>query len=204
MFMHKNAYRSKISSIPGGYSVVPNWSYDDSWDYKMKTVFHHLLRFRNNKTGQCNPSQETLAKKIGMSKPTVERQIRKLKASGWIRTTRTRYSCQYSFPFLDSSPMTNLDSEESSEAELGFVTSDGSRPSQEMDKQSEEKKNIEQERLFYDGHKCTALKSGVLMIQHDGNRWIAYRGENDDLFSFGNLRGVEAKDAYLQLDSSQS
>jgi len=68
----------------------------------------------------------------------------------------------------------------------------------------EEKKNVEQVFLFYDGHRCTALKSGVLMIQRDGNRWIAYRGENDDLFSFGNLRGAEAKNAYLQLDSSQS
>ena len=100
--------------------------------------------------------------------------------------------------------MTNLDSKESSEAELGFVTSDGSHPSQETNKQSEEKKNVEQVFLFYDGHRCTALKSGVLMIQRDGNRWIAYRGENDDLFSFGNLRGAEAKNAYLQLDSSQS
>jgi DNA-binding transcriptional MocR family regulator len=197
--MPKNEHLEKTAYTQGNFTIIPNRFFDDSQDYRMKSVFHHLLCFRNTKTGQCNPSQQTLAKKVGMSKPTVERQIRKLKAFKWIRVTRTRTSCQYDFPHLDSSLVMNhgVVAEDSSKEDLGFVTRDGSYSSPVTNKQEEVNKKKEQDLLLHNGRECRMVND-TIMVKTSGNKWEPYKNEDDQLFSSGSLRGVEAKNAFLK------
>src|SRR6266568_7098498 len=54
-----------------------------------KLVFEHLLFvYHNNKTGQCNPSEPTLANVLGMSSRTVRKSIRQLKQCGLLTPQR--------------------------------------------------------------------------------------------------------------------
>jgi len=43
-----------------------------------------LLKFRNSETGQCNPSYQTVAEVIGMSRDTVMDAVKELKAAGYL------------------------------------------------------------------------------------------------------------------------
>ena len=49
-----------------------------------------LLRFRNNETGQCNPSFRTVAKVIGMSRDTVMDAVARLEAAGYVTVSGTK------------------------------------------------------------------------------------------------------------------
>ena len=66
--------------------------------------FVMLLYHRNEKTGQCNPSQERLAKMLGVDTQTVRRQTTKIRDAGFIyfdkeqRTAKGEKSRDYSFP----------------------------------------------------------------------------------------------------------
>lgn len=199
----KNKHLNALARVQGGYTATPNVILDAGQKYVTTSVYSYLLRFRNNKTGQCNPSQETVAKKMGVSKSLVEREIRKLKQLGWIQVKRTRSSCWYIFPHLDSSPMTNLKARDPSYEPLGFSTYDGSDPLQETDKQSEVNKNIEQGFLLHDGRECRNI-DGTIMIHIQGNRWDRYDGKSDDLFSLGELKGTRAKMKFLGLDNNKN
>jgi hypothetical protein len=43
-----------------------------------------LLKFQNRKTGRCNPSISTIARKIGVCDRTVNTAIKELRLSGWL------------------------------------------------------------------------------------------------------------------------
>jgi DNA-binding MarR family transcriptional regulator len=57
-----------------------------------------ILKHRNNKNGFCFPSQETISKETGLSKPTVKRAIKQLEELAIIEVERShRHSNQYYF-----------------------------------------------------------------------------------------------------------
>ncbi len=47
-------------------------------------VLIQLLRHRNRRTGQCNPSYATLARETGLHRDTVIRHIKRLEVLGWV------------------------------------------------------------------------------------------------------------------------
>lgn len=69
-----------------------------------KLVLMMLSDYRNFDTGQCNPSQESLALKSGISKSSVSNHLRCLEQKGLIKRvaqfaqkTRARLPSQYNF-----------------------------------------------------------------------------------------------------------
>ena len=48
------------------------------------TIYSVIKRHLNQKSGQCNPSYATIARKIGIDRGTVIRYVKKLKALGLI------------------------------------------------------------------------------------------------------------------------
>ena len=68
-------------------------------------VLAKLARYRNHKTGQCNPSQKTLAAACNMSVSTLNVHLRILESENLIRRTRqfdsrsgAARSTKYEFP----------------------------------------------------------------------------------------------------------
>jgi hypothetical protein len=49
-----------------------------------------LITFRNNKTGLCNPSFETIAKRAGCSVRAAKQAAQAMKAAGWLDWTGTK------------------------------------------------------------------------------------------------------------------
>ena len=49
-----------------------------------------LLKFRNSKTGRCNPGTATIAKAVGRSRRAVVDTVAELRESGWLKTISTR------------------------------------------------------------------------------------------------------------------
>jgi DNA-binding MarR family transcriptional regulator len=71
-------------------------------------VLVKLANYRNQKTGQCNPSQTTLARACSKSVSTINKHLRDLEDQKLIRRVRrfdkdTRAACstQYEFPSAD-------------------------------------------------------------------------------------------------------
>ena len=69
-----------------------------------KLVLMMLADYRNFDTGQCNPSQESLALRSGISKSSVSNHLRSLEHKGLIKRvaqfakkTRARLPSQYNF-----------------------------------------------------------------------------------------------------------
>lgn len=69
-----------------------------------KLVLMMLADYRNFDTGQCNPSQESLALKSGISKSSVSNHLQSLERKGLIKRvaqfakkTRARLPSQYNF-----------------------------------------------------------------------------------------------------------
>lgn len=59
------------------------------------------LDFANSDTGQCNPSQDTLADHLGVSVDTIKRALRDLKAAGFLATRPGRWrGATASYEFL--------------------------------------------------------------------------------------------------------
>jgi hypothetical protein len=53
-------------------------------DDALKVLGVRLARYRNDRTGQCNPAVATLAKGTNKSERTAQRQLRALRERGWI------------------------------------------------------------------------------------------------------------------------
>jgi hypothetical protein len=68
-----------------------------------------IKRYLNQKTGQCNPSYKTLARKAGVDRSTIIRYVKKLKALNLIdpelcfKEDGSPTSNQYNFPYPPSS-----------------------------------------------------------------------------------------------------
>jgi Helix-turn-helix domain len=58
--------------------------------HKFKTLAVRIARYKNDRTGQCNPSVATLAQGIGQSERTVQRWLPELRQCGWIDYTDNR------------------------------------------------------------------------------------------------------------------
>src|SRR5256885_5962635 len=67
-----------------------------------------IKRYLNQKTGQCNPSYKTIARKAGVDRSTIIRYVRKLKALSLIdpelqfKEDGSPTSNQYNFPYPSS------------------------------------------------------------------------------------------------------
>src|SRR5262249_38290500 len=88
---------------------------DHSLSPAAKLVYVEMLvRFRNNRTGRCDPSQELLADKLGLSVRTVERAIKDLKKAGRIAVKRRRNTsaCYYFSALQEPSPVAGPDEAE--------------------------------------------------------------------------------------------
>lgn len=63
---------------------------DPSLNHGAVVLLSRLLWHLNGKTGQCNPSQETLAAALGTSTKTIRTHTRALEAAGYLRTKKGR------------------------------------------------------------------------------------------------------------------
>jgi len=64
-------------------------------------VYYGVKSFRNAKTGECYPSIQTIADRVGVSEKTVRSVLKKFEFIGLIKIKRTGSSSYYSFPELD-------------------------------------------------------------------------------------------------------
>ena len=58
-------------------------------------VYNALASFANSKTQRCYPSQDTIARLIGLSKRTVMRKLKLLESLGLIKIERKGINCGY-------------------------------------------------------------------------------------------------------------
>jgi hypothetical protein len=91
---------------------------DKSLSVTAKLLFSLLRDYRNNRTGQCNPWETTLAGKLGISRWTVMRGLEELKRAGWLEVRRGQNGNRYEFPKLQSatSQVANCNMESSKNA----------------------------------------------------------------------------------------
>jgi hypothetical protein len=61
-------------------------------------VYYGVKSFRNAKTGECYPSIQTIADRIGVNERTVRRALKKFEIAGLIKIKRTGSSSHYFFP----------------------------------------------------------------------------------------------------------
>jgi AraC-like DNA-binding protein len=61
-------------------------------DFKVAFV---VIQYVNENTGECYPSVETIALKCGLSERHVQRALKRLCASGWLKRRRTRDANRY-------------------------------------------------------------------------------------------------------------
>jgi DNA-binding transcriptional MocR family regulator len=66
---------------------ISDWVWEQSMSPAEKLVSLALLRFRNNETGLCYPSQSTLAKWTGLSRSGVQKAIRGLRLRGLLEAS---------------------------------------------------------------------------------------------------------------------
>src|SRR5262245_16731732 len=71
---------------------------------KLKVLAVKIARYRNDRTGQCNPAVATLAQGIGQSERTVQRWLKELRQSGWIDYTDNRGGLGKSTQFALTKP----------------------------------------------------------------------------------------------------
>jgi hypothetical protein len=71
---------------------------------KLKVLGVRIARYKNDSTGQCNPSVATLAQGIGQSERTVQRWLKILRAQGWIDYTDNRGGLRKSTQFTLTKP----------------------------------------------------------------------------------------------------
>ncbi len=72
----------------GGFTQVPNYLLNNTeLSFSAKVVYAKLLSYawHNN---MVYPGQETMAKEIGTSQPTVTRAIKELQVQGWLEIER--------------------------------------------------------------------------------------------------------------------
>nr|DAV29517.1 MAG TPA: helix-turn-helix domain protein [Caudoviricetes sp.] len=101
---HQPAYRKALMSIsedhfqqgnapvadaqamfPNGWTRTDNDVWDLDMSLKAKALFSVFQKFRDNKTGYCWPSHETLAKMLSMSRRTVVKAVEELVQAGLVR-----------------------------------------------------------------------------------------------------------------------
>jgi len=88
-------------------------------------VYYGVKSFRNAKTGECYPSIQTIADRVGVAEKTVRSVLKKFEFIGLIKIKRTGSSSHYSFPELDvkGSTLVPQDLYEKLDAkEVGFYT----------------------------------------------------------------------------------
>jgi Helix-turn-helix domain len=87
-----------------------------------------IKRYVNTKTGQCNPSYKTLARKAGVDRSTIIRYVKKLRAFNLIdpelrfKEDGSPTSNQYNFPYPPSSGAPPVNRHESDKQDKGGAT----------------------------------------------------------------------------------
>ena len=72
----------------GGFTQVPNCLLNtQALTFAAKVIYSKLLSYAWN-NNHVFPGQETMAKEIGTSQPTVTRSIKELEESGWLEVQR--------------------------------------------------------------------------------------------------------------------
>jgi hypothetical protein len=107
-----------------------------------RAYIYLLVKYRNNKTGRCDPGQVSLAAKLNVSLSYIERAIAKLKKRGVITSKRrqqTSAAYQFAYPYPpDPSNLTVLKPQTRQIRRSRSVKSDGLDPSPVRDKLGEE------------------------------------------------------------------
>jgi len=83
-----------------------------------KLLFAQLLDYRNDRSGQCNPWEATVAQRLGISRATVIRGVAALEKAGLLKIIRGQRGNRYEFPMLQNatSHVANCNSAESQNA----------------------------------------------------------------------------------------
>ena len=95
---------------------------DRELDGYEKAVAVCLVWHRNKLTGQCNPSQATLAAETGFSLSTVKRATTGLKSKGWVTCRRTQTSAHWffnGFSVCQTLPMCPIDTSQKQDRKIG-------------------------------------------------------------------------------------
>ena len=87
-------------------------------------IYYGVKSFRNAKTGECYPSLQTIADRVGVNEKTIRRAISKFELAGLIKIKRTGLSSHYYFPeYEKGSTLIPQDLYEKLDAkEVGFYT----------------------------------------------------------------------------------
>ena len=87
-------------------------------------VYYGVKSFRNAKTGECYPSIQTIADRVGVNERTVKRALKKFEIAGLIKIKRTGLSSLYYFPeYKKGNTLIPQDLYEKLDAkEVGFYT----------------------------------------------------------------------------------
>lgn len=75
---------------------------------QQRLLMYTLATFRNRKTGQCNPSANTLANDIGVSERSIRRWLKELAKMGIIFLKLGRFTYQIDFNFDPSHSDTQM------------------------------------------------------------------------------------------------
>lgn len=97
----------KQARVPATMNQKFNWFKsvlrDKTLSPGAKNVAAALMIHHNDKTGQCNPKQGSIADAIGMHRPAVNAGIKQLRDAGWIDSITTRGASHYTLNIAKAS-----------------------------------------------------------------------------------------------------
>ena len=75
--------------MAGGFPLIKWWTFqlvltDDALSARARLVYPRLLKYHNQTTGQCNPTEERLGLDLGCSDRTVRAAVSELEKAGYI------------------------------------------------------------------------------------------------------------------------
>ena len=86
-----------------------DWITCAAYDRRLKPVDFEVafvvMQHVNEKSHECFPSEQTIADKCGLSPRHVRRSLKRLCATGWLKSRRTRDANRYTVLFTNVNPI---------------------------------------------------------------------------------------------------
>ena len=86
-----------------------DWITCAAYDRRLKPVDFEVafvvMQHVNEKTCECFPSEQTIADKCGLSARHVRRSLKRLCATGWLKSRRSRDANRYTVMFTNVNPI---------------------------------------------------------------------------------------------------
>ncbi len=193
------------------FSITPNCVTFDPFLKAGDTRIYAALRsHRDEETKEpVYPAKLTIAKRLKCSEDTVARAIARLICRGHISYTKGNSMWPNRYQFTDnytedtSSNATILDAGK----RVNSRKLEQTLPAQMRHQPESLNHNHNPEeslRLYHGGDLASVIEDGSIRIKTHSGEWVNYGGGDDAGFSFGELRGIEAKNAGLMRYASKS